>query len=146
MLFRKAVEMQPNVSAKWKARMTSSAKHDRKWRLGLRSLPTLPCARLPDPAPLAYLLLSLTTPPSCTDSHATNMALEEAIDILNILTPIAKAVPILGAPVEGSLEALSPILEFAQARHLPADLESLSYLTYDLNDAVYEEENGGACR
>jgi hypothetical protein len=44
------------------------------------------------------------------------MALDEAIDILKVLVPIAKAVPILGAPVEGSLEALSKILEFAQVR------------------------------
>jgi hypothetical protein len=54
------------------------------------------------------------------------MALEEAIDILEILVPIAKAVPILGAPVEGSLEALKKILEFAQARHWSSDQASLS--------------------
>jgi hypothetical protein len=35
------------------------------------------------------------------------MALEEAINTLKVLIPIAKAVPILGAPIEGSLEALS---------------------------------------
>jgi hypothetical protein len=55
------------------------------------------------------------------------MALEEAIKILKVLVPIAKAVPILDAPVEGSLEALINILEFAQARHkyLRTDLASL---------------------
>jgi hypothetical protein len=58
------------------------------------------------------------------------MALDEAIDILKVLVPIAKAVPILGAPVEGSLEALSKILEFAQARGWPDDLASL--LSVDL--------------
>jgi hypothetical protein len=52
------------------------------------------------------------------------MALDEAIDILKLLVPIAKTVPILGAPVEGSLEALSRILEFAQVRHLPAEPSS----------------------
>jgi hypothetical protein len=46
------------------------------------------------------------------------MALDEAIAILAILTPIAKAVPVLGSPVEGSLEALSKLLELANARRL----------------------------
>jgi hypothetical protein len=50
------------------------------------------------------------------------MALEEAISILAMLMPIANAVPILGAPVQGSLETLSKILEFVQARHLNVDL------------------------
>jgi hypothetical protein len=53
------------------------------------------------------------------------MSLEEALEILEVLVPIAKAVPILGAPVEGSLEALSKILKFAQVRHLFADLASI---------------------
>jgi hypothetical protein len=52
------------------------------------------------------------------------MALEEAISILEVLVPIAKAVPVLGAPVEGSLEALSKILRFAQARNLIAGAAS----------------------
>jgi hypothetical protein len=47
------------------------------------------------------------------------MPLEDAIIILDVLTVIAKAVPVLGAPVEGSLEALGKILKLAQAR-LPA--------------------------
>jgi hypothetical protein len=46
------------------------------------------------------------------------MLLEEAISLLAILTPIAKAVPVLGSPVEGSLEALSKLLELAKARRL----------------------------
>jgi hypothetical protein len=80
------------------------------------------CTR-PKPAPLAACLL-----PSPTISHPSHnrlqqkMALEEAISILKVLVPIAKAVPVLGAPVEGSLEALSKILEFAQARRLHADM------------------------
>jgi hypothetical protein len=45
------------------------------------------------------------------------MSLEGAITILAVLAPIAKAIPVLGAPVEGSLEALTKILEFAKARH-----------------------------
>jgi hypothetical protein len=52
------------------------------------------------------------------------MALEEAISILAILTPIAKAVPVLGSPVEGSLEALTRLLELAKARRLVLDLVS----------------------
>jgi hypothetical protein len=46
------------------------------------------------------------------------MALDEAINILAVLTPIAKAVPVLGSPVEGSLEALNRLLELAKARCL----------------------------
>jgi hypothetical protein len=55
------------------------------------------------------------------------MALEEAIAILTILTPIAKAVPVLGSPVEGSLEALSKLLELAKARYLAVDLASSTW-------------------
>jgi hypothetical protein len=74
------------------------------------------------------------------------MALDQAIDILNVLVPIAKAVPILGAPVEGSLEALSRILEFAQARYLHGNLVGVAHLAYNSGGQVYQEENGGACR
>jgi hypothetical protein len=52
------------------------------------------------------------------------MALEEAIAILGILTPIAKAVLVLGSPVEGSLEALTRLLELAKARRLVLDMIS----------------------
>jgi hypothetical protein len=65
------------------------------------------------------------------------MALDEAIDLLKVLVPIAKAIPILGAPLEGSLEALSKILEFAQARHLPPDKTSLSSTDHDTGSKVY---------
>jgi hypothetical protein len=75
---------------------------------------------------LDRLLLSSTISPPSHDHREETMALEEAVDILKVLTPIAKAVPILGAPVEGSLEALSKILEFAQARRSHIDLASPS--------------------
>jgi hypothetical protein len=52
------------------------------------------------------------------------MALDEAITLLAVLTPIAKAVPVLGSPVEGSLEALTRLLELAKARRLVLDLVS----------------------
>jgi hypothetical protein len=56
------------------------------------------------------------------------MALEEAIAILAILTPIAKAIPVLGSPVEGSLEALSKLLELAKARRLAVNLASSTWV------------------
>jgi hypothetical protein len=46
------------------------------------------------------------------------MALDEAITLLAVLKPIAKAVPVLGSPVEGSLEALNKLLELVKARRL----------------------------
>jgi hypothetical protein len=70
-------------------------------------------------------------------SSLATMALDEVIDVLKVLVPIAKAVPILGAPVEGSLEALSKILEFAQARHSLADRASLSSADNDIESKVY---------
>jgi hypothetical protein len=54
------------------------------------------------------------------------MGLEEVIIILGVLIPIAEAVPVLGSSVKGSLEALSKILEFAQARLHAADQASFS--------------------
>jgi hypothetical protein len=44
------------------------------------------------------------------------MALEDLIKTLELLVPIAKAVPVLGAPVEGTLEAAVKILQLAQVR------------------------------
>jgi hypothetical protein len=41
--------------------------------------------------------------------------------ILAVLTPMAKALPVLGALAEASLQALRKIFEYAQARHLTAD-------------------------
>jgi hypothetical protein len=40
------------------------------------------------------------------------------IDGLGLLVSIAEAVPVLGAPVKGSLEALKQILQYAQVRSL----------------------------
>jgi hypothetical protein len=62
-----------------------------------------------------YLGLLPSTPFS-TDRRKHRMALEEAIAILAVLMPLANAIPVLGAPVESSLETLSMILEFAKAR------------------------------
>jgi hypothetical protein len=81
----------------------------------------------PYPAPQACLLPSSTISLPSSNRHDHIMALEEALEILEVLVPIAKAVPILGVPVEGSLEALSKILKFAQVRHLFADLISLDF-------------------
>jgi hypothetical protein len=46
------------------------------------------------------------------------MALEDWIETLELLIPIARAVPVLGPPVEGSLEAAMKILQFTQVRRL----------------------------
>jgi hypothetical protein len=40
------------------------------------------------------------------------------IRTLELLTPIAKTIPLLGSPLEGSLEAAVEILKFAQVLHL----------------------------
>jgi hypothetical protein len=39
-----------------------------------------------------------------------------AIDGIGVLMSIADAVPLLGAPVKGSLEALQKILEYSEVR------------------------------
>jgi hypothetical protein len=36
------------------------------------------------------------------------------IDVLGVLASVAKAVPVLGAPVEGSIEALKQILMYTE--------------------------------
>jgi hypothetical protein len=36
------------------------------------------------------------------------------IDVLGVLASVAKAVPILGAPFEGSIEALKQILQYTE--------------------------------
>jgi hypothetical protein len=75
------------------------------------------CTR-PVSAPLAFLPPSSVISPSSPDRRQQTMALDEAINILAVLTPIAKAVPVLGSPMEGSLEALGRLLELAKARRL----------------------------
>jgi hypothetical protein len=42
------------------------------------------------------------------------MALTSATAFLEILAPIAEAIPVLGAPVKGAVEATSKILKYAQ--------------------------------
>jgi hypothetical protein len=44
----------------------------------------------------------------------SKLNLGPGIDGLEVLAPIAKAVPILGASVEGSLEALKQILQYTE--------------------------------
>jgi hypothetical protein len=41
------------------------------------------------------------------------------IDGLGLLVSVAEAVPVLGAPVKGSFEALKQILQYAQVRAFP---------------------------
>jgi hypothetical protein len=69
-------------------------------------------------SPSSSSVISLSSP----GRRQHTMALDEAITLLAVLTPIAKAVPVLGSPVEGSLEALSKLLELAKARDLAVDL------------------------
>jgi hypothetical protein len=56
------------------------------------------------------------------------MALEEAIQILEVITPIAEALPVVGAPLKGALEAFGKILGIAKVRHFDAG-DFLSLLT-----------------
>jgi hypothetical protein len=49
--------------------------------------------------------------------NTKSMALDRAIAILEIATPIAEAIPILGAPVKGAFEATGKILKYAGVRH-----------------------------
>jgi hypothetical protein len=44
------------------------------------------------------------------------MPLTTATELLDIMIPIAEAVPVLGTPVKGALEATSKIVRYAQAR------------------------------
>jgi hypothetical protein len=44
------------------------------------------------------------------------MGLEHLLNVIEFLVPIAKAIPILGSPVEGSLEAVKQIVLLAQVR------------------------------
>jgi hypothetical protein len=40
------------------------------------------------------------------------------IDGLGVLQSVAKAVPVLGAPVEGSIEAVKQILQYTEVSHV----------------------------
>jgi hypothetical protein len=48
------------------------------------------------------------------------MALDEAMQILEIITPIAETLPVVGTPLKGALEALGKILRFAKVCYLDA--------------------------
>lgn len=52
--------------------------------------------------------------------------LEVAITSLDVLVPIAEAVPFLGAPVKGSREATKKILKYAQV----SGYSSAAYFRY----------------
>jgi hypothetical protein len=69
--------------------------------------------------------LLLVRPSSCRPcgNHTKNsvesepkMPLIATTEFLDIMIPIAKAIPVLGTPVEGALEATSKILGYAQVR------------------------------
>jgi hypothetical protein len=47
---------------------------------------------------------------------ATKTGLSPWIDGLAVLQSVAKAVPVLGAPVEGSIEAVKHILQYTEVR------------------------------
>jgi hypothetical protein len=49
---------------------------------------------------------------------STKINLSHGIDGLGVLQSVAKAVPVLGAPVEGSIEALKQILQYTQVGRL----------------------------
>jgi hypothetical protein len=74
------------------------------------------------------------------------MSLDEAIAIQEALTPVAKAVSVLGDPVEGSLKALSKILEFAQVRRLLAIRCGPPWLNLDTGSQVEQRPDSGARR
>jgi hypothetical protein len=49
---------------------------------------------------------------------STKINLGPWIDGLGVLQSVAKAVPVLGAPVEGSIEAVKQILQYTQVGRL----------------------------
>jgi hypothetical protein len=51
------------------------------------------------------------------------------IDGLELLVPVAKAVPVLGAPVEGALEAVKKILNYAEVSTSDQQAESARHIT-----------------
>jgi hypothetical protein len=48
---------------------------------------------------------------------ANKTGLSPWIDGLAVLQSVAKAVPVLGAPVEGSIEAVKQILQYTEVSH-----------------------------
>jgi hypothetical protein len=55
------------------------------------------------------------------------MALDRAVAILEIATPIAEAIPVLGTPVKGAFEATAKILKYAGVRYPKTSCEDCSY-------------------
>jgi hypothetical protein len=51
------------------------------------------------------------------------------IDGLEVLVPVAKAVPVLGAPIEGALEAVKKILKYAEVSTFDKQTESNRCIT-----------------
>jgi hypothetical protein len=49
-------------------------------------------------------------------SHKASTSLSLSIDGLRVLASVAEAIPALGTPVKGSVEALEQILQYAQVR------------------------------
>jgi hypothetical protein len=69
---------------------------------------------------LAHLLKPEVSAATVYLARCVTMAVSDLIRGLEILVPIAKAVPVLGTPVEGSLEAAIKILQYAEVRALLA--------------------------
>jgi hypothetical protein len=75
------------------------------------SLASSPPSQRHDDAHLPHILISLAW-------ASADMPLEGWINALELLLPLAVAVPVVGSPVQGSLEAAISILKLAQARRL----------------------------
>jgi hypothetical protein len=58
---------------------------------------------------------------------SVNVNIGILIDGLEVLVPVAKAVPVLGAPVEGALEAVKQILKYAEVSTSDQQAESSMY-------------------
>jgi hypothetical protein len=68
--------------------------------------------------------------------------LDTFVETLELLVPIAKAVPILGSTVEGSLEAAIKVIQFTQVRQSP----SLSKVRSIQHYAGRAQEQAGLAR
>jgi hypothetical protein len=62
-------------------------------------------------------------------SSKVTTSLSLSIDGLGVLASVAEAVPALGAPVKGSVEALKQILQYAQVRK-PRLASTIMYSCY----------------
>jgi hypothetical protein len=73
------------------------------------------------------------------------MPLTTAAEFLEFMTPIAEAVPVLGAPVKGAMEATSKILRYAQVG-TSEDHNDCFKVNSLLGGELEQRENAGACR